>query len=475
MKISKVCFLLAAAVSFSSFGSTQTKVDSWFNNMNYATVTNPGVYEGQSARYATMGGISTRAPITQPFNFVNVQTPKFSAGCGGIDLYTGGFSAIDSDAFINNLRAIGQNAQSLAFMLAIQVVSPQLSGVMEDVQTWADKYLNRNIDSCEAATALMGGAMDMMGADKSSCTIKRMADFGEDWTTANYACTTGGKRKQTKAAGDPNVADFIEGNLTWYVLMQDPFFSGDTEFAEVVLNLTGTVIITDTNNSEDSPKNTRVISPAISADASTERFKNIYKALLFGGDADDRLRIYRCSPMSASESGCKTMTNNLQTVVPNWTGLHKRVQQMVAAIVEKIHTDTPLTASERGLIDSTTIPLYRYLAATAATLPRGHNVAQLTDEYTALIAEDILLQHLQAVMERVEENAGNAKQAALSKTLLEYKERLNGAVEGLAKLREENELDIEDYFKMQERIQMYEKALMSKLGAKMVTSTMWGR
>ncbi|WP_223823293.1 conjugal transfer protein TraH [Candidatus Enterovibrio altilux] len=58
--------------------------------MNYATVTNPGVYEGQSARYATLWEMSTRAPITQPFNFINAQTLKFSAGCGGIDFFAGG-------------------------------------------------------------------------------------------------------------------------------------------------------------------------------------------------------------------------------------------------------------------------------------------------------------------------------------------------------------------------------------------------
>ena len=52
-----------------SSADTAAKVNSWFSDMNYATVTNPGVYEGQTARYATLGGLSTRAPITQPFNF----------------------------------------------------------------------------------------------------------------------------------------------------------------------------------------------------------------------------------------------------------------------------------------------------------------------------------------------------------------------------------------------------------------------
>jgi conjugative transfer pilus assembly protein TraH len=476
--IKATAITLAISFSTSLVADTASKVNSWFSNMNYSTVTNPGVYEGQSARYATLGGVSTRAPITQPFNFVNVQTPKFSAGCGGIDFYAGGFSAIDADQFIDNLRAIGQNAQSLAFMLAIQVVSPQLSGVMEDIQTFADKYLNLNMDSCEAATELVGGTMDYFGAKEGNCTVKRMQDFGEDWTTANYACTTGGKIKSTESSGgEPNKVDFIKGNLAWYVLMQDPFFSSDTQFAEVILNLTGTVIIADSGGADDAPSDVRIIQPALSGETQKERFDNIYTALLMGTNAANNLQIYRCSGTASSNpNGCTTMTGSLQTVTPNWTGLYTRIQNLVASIVAKIYSDTPLTNEEKGLIASTSIPLYRYLAATAAYFPRGADVSRLTSDYTSLIAEDILIRSLNAVIDKVEQRSsvltgGMAEADRIKK----YREDLDGVLRGLAKLRKENDFDVEQYFVMQQRIQLYEKALMSRLGNGMITSAMWGQ
>lgn len=475
MKMNKVVFFIAAAISFGVSASTQTKVDSWFNNMNYVNVTNPGVYEGQTARYATLGGISTRAPITQPFQFVNIQTPKFTAGCGGIDLYAGGFSAIDADEFVNNLRAIGQNAQSLAFMLAIQIVSPQLSGELQKIQSYADQFKLAAMDSCEAATQLMGGAMDYMGNEESVCTIKRMSQFGEDWNKANYKCTLGGGRQQTKAAGDPNTVEFIEGNLTWYVMMQDPFFSNDTEFAEVVLNLAGTLILADASNSEDTEKLPRIISPALSKESKTERFNNIYKALLYGTNATDNLQIYRCQPMSNDIGGCKTMSNNLVQITPNWVGLHQRIETMVTSIISKIRNDQQLSQEERGLVSSTTIPLYRYLTATAAYFPIGADTEKLTDQYTQLIAKDILFRHLVAVLERVELNAVNSKNIGNSAQLDTYREELKSAMDGLAKLRDANEATAEDYFTMQDRIRLYEQGLISKLGSKMVTSTLWGR
>jgi len=303
LRLTLVTALLLVAMPIrTTFADTAAKVDSWFNNMNYANVTAPGVYEGQSARFATLGGISARAPITQPFNFVSVQTPKFSAGCGGIDFYAGGFSAIDSDQFIDNLRAIGQNAQSLAFMLAIQIVSPQLSGVMEDIQTWADKYLNMNMDSCEAASKLVGGALQYLDEEKANCITTRQNDYGEDYSTASFACTTGGSRKTTTGDdGDVNKTDFVKGNLAWYVLMQDPFFQDDLEFAEVVVNIIGTVIISDVPGPSDTPVDVRIIQPAIKDTVEKERFDNIYTALLYGNQATEQLRIYRCNARHQSQ------------------------------------------------------------------------------------------------------------------------------------------------------------------------------
>lgn len=479
MKNKIINYLLSMSLFFpcAALPDTGEKVNSWFDGMNYSNVTSPGVYEGQTARYATLGGVSTRAPITRPFEFVSVQTPKFSAGCGGIDFYAGGFSAIDSDQFIDNLRAIGQNAQSLAYMLAIQIVSPQLSGVMEDVQTWANKYLNMNMDSCEAATAMVGGTMNLFGASEGNCTVKRMNDFGEDWTKANLACTTGGERRDTEnSTGGPNTIDFVKGNLAWYVLMQDAFFSTDLQFAQVVLNITGTVILSNSGTNDDDPTSVRYIEPAITGTSGSERFDNIYTALLMGASADDSLLVYKCVGATSDRDGCLAMGNSLETISPTWTGLYNKIDNLVKSIVQNIYTDTPLTASEQGLIESTSVPLYRYLTATAAYFPTNSDVSRLTKDYTKLIAEDILIKALQGVIEVVEANSGNLSGGLSgSSTVSVYREDLRGVLDGLAKMREENNFDIEQYFVMQQRIQMYEKSLMSRLSSGMITSAQWGR
>ena len=64
-----------------------------------ANVTGPSAYQGQTAGYYSMGNVWTRFPqkSVQPFN---LQMPKVSAGCGGIDLFTGSFSFINASEIV---------------------------------------------------------------------------------------------------------------------------------------------------------------------------------------------------------------------------------------------------------------------------------------------------------------------------------------------------------------------------------------
>ena len=70
----------------------QKKMDRFIEKYNTTVHAEcPKVYKGQMAGYATGGGINVR---NQVFNRrpLTVTLPSYSAGCGGIDIHTGGFS-----------------------------------------------------------------------------------------------------------------------------------------------------------------------------------------------------------------------------------------------------------------------------------------------------------------------------------------------------------------------------------------------
>ena len=354
LKYFSTAIFFCSCIANTSLAGVGKDVEEWFKNMGYeySNTTAMGVYKGQSARYATLGGYSARAPINPDFDFFNVQMPSFNAGCGGIDIFTGGFSAISSKQLIENLQAIGQNALSLAFMMGIQIVSPQLAGIMEEIQNWANKFNSMGMDSCEAATMLVGGAMNSFGAKEGNCTVKRMDDFGEDWQTANHACTTGGKVKETEDNGDsPNKVTFEKGNLAWMVLMQDKFYREDKDLAEVVMNLTGTLILPD--NGKGASSNPARIAPAISDYARKDRFLNIYNALLYGKKSRSNLQIQKCGGEGdRTEKGCLTLTN-LKEIEPSWDGLYTKTSKLLRSIITKIQKDEILTQQEQGFIAAT--------------------------------------------------------------------------------------------------------------------------
>src|SRR5690606_22981719 len=144
-----------------------------------------GIYQGQTAMYATPGGMDWRYRSGDFSMGVNVQPPRISAGCGGIDMYMGGISATNAGQFIDSLEAIARDGTSLMFLLALQVVSPMLADVVEDIRKFAQDYLNLNYNSCDVAKGIIGGAHAMMSADQQNCITQRMEnDSHEDYSDA---------------------------------------------------------------------------------------------------------------------------------------------------------------------------------------------------------------------------------------------------------------------------------------------------
>jgi len=259
--------------------------------------------------------------------------------------------------------------------------------------------------------------------------------------------------------------------------MQDPFFRGDVDFAEVVMNLTGSAIFKETPGGDDSPIEPRVILPAVGADgAETQRFKNIYAALLHGNKAVDKLKLYTCDGTpSNAQDGCVDLSNSLQTINPNWTGLQDKVSTLLTSIVNKIEGDTALTAQEQGLIASTNVPIYRFLSTASTYFPDGTNVADLGQEYVSLIANDILSRSLSGIIEKAEQQSTMLKKGLSdSVRVKEYRENLAGLKTALDRKQAENKVTVTQLMAMRQNIREYEKAILPKVGRTLAASAKWG-
>ena len=100
------------------------------------------------------GSLYMRAP-SQSINLVAFDPPRLDAGCGGIDLYGGSFTFINSQQLIQIFREVAANAAGLAFKAAISAISPSLDKLITEFQTLMQNLNNLAKNSCQISQAIV--------------------------------------------------------------------------------------------------------------------------------------------------------------------------------------------------------------------------------------------------------------------------------------------------------------------------------
>lgn len=359
-----------------------------------ANVTGPGAFQGQSAGYYSLGNVWMRFPQrnVQPFN---LQLPHARAGCGGIDLFAGSFSFINSAELVAMLKATANNAVGFAFKLAIDSISPQISKVMEELAQKAEKLNQMNISSCEAAQAALKGIWPINDANRSVICEKVGNTQGlfSDWASSRQGCNNGGKRDATIAANtNPAMADQLIGephNYTWDILKKSTQFSGfDQDFKEMVMTLVGTII---TQPSTDPAVGGKIAMIGAADDS-------VVQALLDGTQGGLSVKILRCDTADA----CLNPTLQALTVQTS-AAIRPRVRQLIQNMAVAIRTNSAIGNNEKALLNVASIPLYKVLAVQAA-----RHVAVGADEIDT-IAEITSIDIVQAMLQNLLDSFAQSK------------------------------------------------------------------
>lgn len=103
------------------------------------------------------------------------------------------------------------------------------------------------------------------------------------------------------------------------------------------------------------------------------------------------MEIQRC----VSSGDCLELKNGSVTISSN-RALISRVRDMIGSIRDKLRTDEPLSAAEKGFIQSTSIPVLRYLVDPMQLSLNVDMLSSLSD----YIAYDIMLQYLKELIEQ---------------------------------------------------------------------------
>ena len=413
--------------------------------------TGPTAFDGQASGHWTLGNLYLRAPVrSEPI--ATVSLPSFRAGCGGIDAFAGAFSFIDSSQLIAFGRAVAQNAAGFAFELALETISPVIAETMSKLRALAQWVNNQNLNSCETAQALVGAVWSRN--DRASAAIcaavgTRQGIFS-DYAAARHGCGADGRRNSTLAAASGALREQVPVNVNyaWRAVRASSFLGSDRDLGEFAMSVSGTVIVTaPVSDGDPSGPRVRVLEPLALDRRVTE--------VLMEGAGD--LPVYRCDTVT----DCLNPALGRLTV-PAARGFRNRVAALLRRLVDAVRTDTAPPPAALGLVNLTTLPVYRVVNAAAAY--RGAVVEQEVDALAEAVALDVLQVWISDLHRTVEERAG-ALDVADGDQLERWREGLRRNRAALARHRNEGLERFNTALAVVEKLRLIETELAGALSA----------
>jgi conjugative transfer pilus assembly protein TraH len=376
-----------------------------------ANVTKAGSYKTQSGGYYTGGSIYARVP-TRNYQLVNFQPPSIKAGCNGIDAHLGSFSHIGKD-LINALRTIPSNAAGYAFNLALQTYVPQVYNTMQKLQDIAREINSLNINSCETASALVGGLWPKSDrVDQQICqSLGTNTSVFKDWAEARRDCAETSKRKEVNSDKEGKHKDQLgdEFNIAWAAIKkQFGTLEGESlEAAEFFMSISGTIIRYKEGSGESAElktiekatliKEAEVLDTLMFGESKSVKQATIYSC----GDKEKCLKI-KDKPLPFDKS---------KALVP-------QIEKMLRGIATKMRTHVGnLTDQEMNLINNTQIPILKIVAVQNAFMV-GNSVINI-HEYAEPIAYDYILGYLESILDFVAVNIDELAKVQMDGTYIE--------------------------------------------------------
>lgn len=373
-----LCCAVMLALSPQSFADVNSDMNQFFNKLGFASnTTQPAVWQGQAAGYATGGSLYARTQVKN-IQLVSMTLPDINAGCGGIDAYLGSFSFINGEQLQRFVKQIMSNAAGYFFDLALQTTVPEIKTAKDFLQKMASDINSMNLSSCQAAQGIVGGLFPrtQVSQQKVCQDIAGESNIFADWAASRQGCTVGGEsdRVRDKASDKDKERVTKNINIMWNALAKNRMFGGNKELKEFVMTLTGSLVFG--TNGEITPL------PARTTD------REIIRALMEGGTA----KVYHCND---SDKCLKVVADTPVTISKN-NALKSQITKLLSSIQNKAISDTALDDKEKGFISSTTIPVFKYLVDPQMLGVSNSLIYQLTD----YIGYDILLQYIQELIQQ---------------------------------------------------------------------------
>lgn len=451
-----ILLLLPNQLSAKSLGKHMGEF--WDSLNGTSNITNPQFIKSQKAGHLSLGGMQFRSGV-ENVQLASMQLPSISAGCGGIDFFGGGFSFVDSDQLVNLIHKIGANATGLLMQMAIEQLTPMFSSQIKYFQNLARSVNDLNINSCNTAKNLISGAGSMIQSTKTyACrTYGMRTGRYSDASEANEKCTSGGQATSTaNSASEAMKSEFPLGsiNIAWKSLKDSGYInvanSNDLEFAQLLMTLSGTVLVLDATNDSSNPLIVDYY-PALKKD-------NVIKILIEGGEFIG----LGCSDASGD---CLDLSEDKKYQINAQDSYLGKVNAAIDEITSAIknNSDEDFSDGTYKLLSFSSIPIYKILNVYSSYYADNMGIGHIA-EY---LAYDILYGYMNHVNQLVN------KASARYRNKKSYQEVFQGFFEHQKEIKSQLEHKrsnlhsrFKSYYDLMARTEMIEKMLAKDLAFK---------
>ncbi len=444
-------FFLLCMVSSNVLADVSGDLNSFFTSLGYdGNITEATAYQAQAAGYYSGGGAFLRNRVKN-IQVIHIDPPTLRSGCGGIDLFAGGFSFVSAQALTEFFQKIMSNAGGYMFNLALETAVPEIAHAMQYIQNIAQEINANNFNSCEMAENLVGGLWPRTkAAQQHICKdIGSNRNMFSDWAQARQKCSEDGEYsdKMNKASQDPQYKKtlIVNKNLIWDALLANEFLfvdpkTKDPKLAEFFMSLSGTIVY-------KSDGKTKIYSPLA-------KDRKVLKAMLEGGEAE----VYVCD----EEVKCLNPTPSKITISKEkalYEKINATINKIVTALSNKESDSQGLPAELQKFLEMTKFPILKFINA---HLMSGNAAMALSiTSYSEAIAKTLLMQYMHEALQLVENSLSGTDYAPeIHKQLVD---QIHQALVYVESIKTESRHDIQELMTFIESSKTTEREVTSRV------------
>lgn len=371
-------------------------VDDWVSS---STVASPGYFAGSQRGYYNAGSFQARWPGNGTVYPVTVQPPHIKSGCGGIDIFMGGFSFMNAQYLVQKLQAILANAPALAFNLALHTLCTPCENIMAKMEQLSDALNHLQLDACKMSkmavaqvyTGLGGQDAEQKGlADKSFATETGLTDL---FHTVQSNQNASGSSQLTPDASliascPPDIVN-VFGSPGTVLGNMGAYLGIDQQHIDLARGLFGDIAVIQHANAGGVPVFTFVLIDRCaqnSAEMNTmmDAFVN---SVVWSKTID-------------SSNGGQTCT------LVSTTSLTDQVQTHLSTAITKMQNKTSLSTAESDLMERVPLPVYNILKTAITT----GSVASAQGSISGAVSKYYVYAMIRDLLDETSNIANTAKQ-----------------------------------------------------------------